>query len=492
MEVEKESEKQGEKEGKKEGEEEGKKAGEKEGKKEGEKEEEKEDGPVALTECSVADKLLAFRQEQEHFMGPSFATISSVGANAAIIHYKPELDTCAALTASHIFLCDSGGQYLDGTTDVTRTMHFGMPTEHEKKCYTLVLKGYIALEQVIFPNGTTGHMLDVLPRKALWQEGLDYPHGTGHGVGSFLNVHEGPHLISFRPKAIQTALRANMTVTDEPGYYEEGKFGMRVENVLLVEPTELPHNFADRGWLKFEPITLAPIQTKLIENSLLTKPERDWLNHYHARCRKELSPFLEGALIFRSPVLPTLLFSPLLPPRSFPVVGVSLPPPHPRLRLSISHPLLLSSSPHSPFSPSPAPSRPRPFPAAGGKAAVATAEAPAALGPYSQAIQANGTLYVSGVLGLVPETMKFAGETVEEQTEQLMKNMGAILRGGGADFDSVVKTTIMLADLADFGTVNKIYATYFPAPAPARSTYQVAALPLNARIEIECIALIKK
>ncbi|GJP64548.1 hypothetical protein CLOP_g21524 [Closterium sp. NIES-67] len=129
---------------------------------------------------------------------------------------------------------------------------------------------------------------------------------------------------------------------------------------------------------------------------------------------------------------------------------------------------------------------------AGGKTAVATAEAPAALGPYSQAIQANGTLYVSGVLGLVPETMKFAGETVEEQTEQLMKNMGAILRAGGADFDSVVKTTIMLADLADFGTVNKIYATYFPAPAPARSTYQVAALPLNARIEIECIALIKK
>ncbi|CAI5465255.1 unnamed protein product, partial [Closterium sp. Yama58-4] len=129
---------------------------------------------------------------------------------------------------------------------------------------------------------------------------------------------------------------------------------------------------------------------------------------------------------------------------------------------------------------------------AGGKAAVATAEAPAALGPYSQAIQANGTLYVSGVLGLVPETMKFAGETVEEQTEQLMKNMGAILRAGGADYDSVVKTTIMLADLADFSTVNKIYATYFPAPAPARSTYQVAALPLNARIEIECIALIKK
>ncbi|CAI7869335.1 unnamed protein product [Closterium sp. NIES-53] len=169
-----------------------------------------------------------------------------------------------------------------------------------------------------------------------------------------------------------------------------------------------------------------------------------------------------------------------------------LPPPHPRLHPSIFHPLPLASPPHSPLSPSPVPSRPRPVPAAGGKAAVATAEAPAALGPYSQAIQANGTLYVSGVLGLVPETMKFAGETVEEQTEQLMKNMGAILRAGGADFDSVVKTTIMLADLADFGTVNKIYATYFPAPAPARSTYQVAALPLNARIEIECIALIKK
>ncbi|CAI7856661.1 unnamed protein product [Closterium sp. NIES-54] len=124
---------------------------------------------------------------------------------------------------------------------------------------------------------------------------LSTPHFYPHLTSIRTSLLTGPHLISFRPKAIQTALRANMTVTDEPGYYEEGKFGMRVENVLLVEPTELPHNFADRGWLKFKPITLVPIQTKLIENSLLSKPERDWLNHYHARCRKELSPFLQGA-----------------------------------------------------------------------------------------------------------------------------------------------------------------------------------------------------
>eukprot|EP00475_Leptophrys_vorax_P015832 TRINITY_DN22200_c0_g3_i2.p1 TRINITY_DN22200_c0_g3~~TRINITY_DN22200_c0_g3_i2.p1 ORF type:complete len:216 (-),score=3.56 TRINITY_DN22200_c0_g3_i2:39-599(-) len=173
-------------------------------------------------------------------------------------------------------------------------MHFGSPSAHVKRCFTLVLKGYIALEQAVFPNGTTGHMLDVLPRLALWRDGLDYPHGTGHGVGSFLCVHEGPHLISFRPKAQQAAMVANMTVTDEPGYYEDGAFGIRTENVLVIKESKREHDYADKGFLMFEPITLAPIQHKLIDASLLSPSEVDWVNSYHRRCREELSPLLQG------------------------------------------------------------------------------------------------------------------------------------------------------------------------------------------------------
>jgi len=167
-----------------------------------------------LTEVSVSDKLEGFRATKEHFRGLSFPTISSVGPNAAVIHYKPEASTCSEMDADKIYLCDSGAQYLDGTTDITRTVHFGKPLEHEKSCYTAVLKGHIALDIAVFPNGTTGHALDILSRAPLWREGLDYRHGTGHGIGSYLNVHEGPHLISFRPTARNVPLQASMTVTD--------------------------------------------------------------------------------------------------------------------------------------------------------------------------------------------------------------------------------------------------------------------------------------
>ncbi|CAD6256859.1 unnamed protein product [Miscanthus lutarioriparius] len=252
----------------------------------------KENLPTKLTEVSVSDKLEGFRATKENFKGLSFPTISSVGPNAAIIHYNPEASTCSEMDADKIYLCDSGAQYLDGTTDITRTVHFGRPSEHEKSCYTAVLKGHIALDIAVFPNGTTGHALDILSRAPLWREGLDYRHGTGHGIGSYLNVHEGPHLISFRPSARNVPLQASMTVTDEPGYYEDGSFGIRLENVLICKEANAKFNFGDKGYLAFEHITWAPYQTKLIDTKLLTPVEIDWVNTYHSDCRKILEPHL--------------------------------------------------------------------------------------------------------------------------------------------------------------------------------------------------------
>ncbi|KAL3723864.1 hypothetical protein ACJRO7_035954 [Eucalyptus globulus] len=248
-----------------------------------------------LTEVTVSDKLESFRASKEHFKGLSFPTISSVGPNAAIIHYSPQPDTCAELDADCIYLFDSGAQYLDGTTDITRTVHFGRPSAHEKACYTAVLKGHIALGNARFPNGTNGYALDILARVPLWKDGLDYRHGTGHGIGSYLNVHEGPHLISFRPHARNVPMQASMTVTDEPGYYEDGSFGIRLENVLVVNEADTKFNFGDKGYLSFEHITWAPYQTKLINLSLLTPEEIDWLNTYHSKCRDILAPYLDDA-----------------------------------------------------------------------------------------------------------------------------------------------------------------------------------------------------
>ncbi|KAF8012463.1 hypothetical protein BT93_I0586 [Corymbia citriodora subsp. variegata] len=246
-----------------------------------------------LTEVTVSDKLESFRASKENFKGLSFPTISSVGPNAAIIHYSPQPDTCAELDADCIYLFDSGAQYLDGTTDITRTVHFGRPSAHEKASYTAVLKGHIALGNARFPNGTNGYALDILARVPLWKDGLDYRHGTGHGIGSYLNVHEGPHLISFRPHARNVPMQASMTVTDEPGYYEDGSFGIRLENVLVVNEADTKFNFGDKGYLSFEHITWAPYQTKLINSSLLTPEEIDWLNTYHSKCRDILAPYLD-------------------------------------------------------------------------------------------------------------------------------------------------------------------------------------------------------
>ncbi|GLU13693.1 hypothetical protein SLE2022_303090 [Rubroshorea leprosula] len=247
---------------------------------------------IKLTEVTVSEKLEGFRASKEHFRGLSFPTISSVGPNAAISHYLPQAETCAELDSDSIYLFDSGAQYLDGTTDITRTVHFGKPSAHEKACYTAVLKGHIALGNARFPNGTIGQTLDILARIPLWKDGLDYRHGTGHGVGSYLYVHEGPQVISFRPRTPNVPLQASMTITDEPGYYEDGNFGIRLENVLIVKEAGTKFNFGNKGYLSFEHITWAPYQSKLIELSLLTPEEIEWLNSYHAKCRDILAPFM--------------------------------------------------------------------------------------------------------------------------------------------------------------------------------------------------------
>ncbi|KAK1357538.1 putative Xaa-Pro aminopeptidase P [Heracleum sosnowskyi] len=247
---------------------------------------------MKLTEVSASDKLEEFRASKEHFKGLSFPTISSVGANGAIIHYTPDAKTCAELDPNKMYLCDSGAQYLDGTTDITRTVHFGKPSAHEKACYTAVFKGHVALGNARFPCGTMGPTLDILARLPLWKVGLDYRHGTGHGVGIFLNVHEGPHGISYRPPPRNVPLQASMTVTDEPGYYEDGNFGIRLENVLIVKDADTEFNFGNKGYLEMEHITWAPYQRKLLDVGALVPEEINWLNAYHFQCREILAPFL--------------------------------------------------------------------------------------------------------------------------------------------------------------------------------------------------------
>ncbi|RKP12010.1 putative aminopeptidase P, cytoplasmic [Piptocephalis cylindrospora] len=248
----------------------------------------------SLDEVDGADRLEAFRAAQDHFKGLSFDTISGVGPNAAIIHYKPMKGHCSPIPSDAIYLCDSGGQYLDGTTDVTRTLHFGTPTDRERRCFTRVLQGHISLDRAIFPPGTTGYSLDVLARAPLWKDGLDYRHGTGHGVGSFLNVHEGPQGIGFRPSLNEVALLPGMSVTNEPGYYEDGAFGIRIESVLLVQEVETPTRFGHAGqsYLGFENITWVPIQRSLILPDLLSPEEKLWVDNYNQECFRRVSPLL--------------------------------------------------------------------------------------------------------------------------------------------------------------------------------------------------------
>ncbi|KAF9286694.1 hypothetical protein BGZ68_002647 [Mortierella alpina] len=246
-----------------------------------------------VDEADGADQLQRFRAEQAGFFGPSFDAISSTGPNGAIIHYKPEKPTAARINPDQVYLCDSGGQYLDGTTDITRTLHFKTPKEHEKRCFTRVLQGHIAIDSAIFPEGTSGYILDAFSRRALWSDGLDFRHGTGHGVGAFLNVHEGPHGCGTRIGFNEIPLVPGMTLTNEPGYYEDGQFGIRIENVLLVRNVETRHRFGDKAYYGFEHVTFVPIQTKMIDRSLLSREEIEWLNRYHEECLEKVTPYLE-------------------------------------------------------------------------------------------------------------------------------------------------------------------------------------------------------
>ncbi|XP_030841519.1 xaa-Pro aminopeptidase 1-like [Strongylocentrotus purpuratus] len=240
-----------------------------------------------LNEVTAADKLENLRSEQEDFVSLSFDTISSMGPNGAVIHYKPQLPTALTLNTQEIYLCDSGGQYRDGTTDVTRTFHFGTPTQHQKECFTRVLKGVISLATAVFPEGTRGVLLDSFARQHLWEIGLDYMHGTGHGIGSYLNVHEPPHLISYRVgPGSEAPLEAGIFMSDEPGYYEDGSFGIRIENIVLAVPANTKYSFSGKKFVTFETVTLAPIQLKMIDPSLLTEKEIKWVNDYHSQCQE--------------------------------------------------------------------------------------------------------------------------------------------------------------------------------------------------------------
>ncbi|KAJ6470262.1 peptidase M24, structural domain-containing protein [Mycena vitilis] len=246
-----------------------------------------------VNESQAADKLEEFRSELDLFRGLSFPTISSTGPNGAIIHYCPDPNDCAVIKRDQIYLCDSGAQFYDGTTDVTRTWHFGTPNAEEKRAFTRVLQGHIAIDKLIFPTGTTGYILDAFARRALWEDGLDYRHGTGHGVGHYLNVHEGPQGMGVRLAYNSTALKPGMTVSNEPGYYADGRFGIRIENIVLVRKADTRNNFGDKGFLGFEHVTMCPIQTKLIDKSLFTAEEVRWLNDYHAEILKKVSGLLQ-------------------------------------------------------------------------------------------------------------------------------------------------------------------------------------------------------
>lgn len=245
-----------------------------------------------ITESVAADRLEAFRRRGEYFQGLSFSTISAAAANGAVVHYRVTPETDRLLPPGSLYLVDSGGQYLDGTTDVTRTVAIGEPDAEMRDRYTRVLKGHVAIAAAVFPKGTSGTQLDALARQALWAAGLDYDHGTGHGVGSFLNVHEGPQRISKLPNTV--ALQPGMVVSNEPGYYKEGAYGIRIENLVAVIEAPAPDG-AERPLMGFETLTLAPLDRRLIERALLTPGETAWIDAYHARVRNALTPMLDAA-----------------------------------------------------------------------------------------------------------------------------------------------------------------------------------------------------
>ena len=242
-------------------------------------------------EGQLSDKLETFRLSDPQYREPSFDTISAVGGNAAMCHYNHNNGTPALMTNNSIYLVDSGAQYLDGTTDVTRTIAIGQVSDEQKKMVTLVLKGHIALDQARFPRGTTGQQLDGFARQYLWQHGFDYDHGTGHGVGHFLSVHEGPQRIAKNSNDV--ALLPGMVLSNEPGYYRANEFGIRLENLVYVRPCEALAGI-EREIFEFDALTMIPMDSRLIEKSLLTDAEITWFNDYHQLVWTTLSPLMQG------------------------------------------------------------------------------------------------------------------------------------------------------------------------------------------------------
>lgn len=244
-----------------------------------------------ITEVDFAKKLAEFRSQHKHYQGESFGAIVGYKENGAIIHYHPEPKSCKTIFSEGILLVDSGGQYLDGTTDITRTFALSLATSEQKNHYTLILKGMISLSRAIFPEGTSGAQLDTFARQFLWAKGLNYGHGTGHGVGFYLNVHEPPQ--GFAPvhsERGKTVHLAGMLTSNEPGYYLEGSYGMRIENLIICQHSNMS------GFLEFETVTLYPFDHALIDRSLLTKEETSWINDYHKKVYAGVSPYLKGEL----------------------------------------------------------------------------------------------------------------------------------------------------------------------------------------------------
>lgn len=245
---------------------------------------------TSISEYDLAQKVADFRSKMPGYFGESFGAIIGYKGNGAIVHYKPEKETSATIKNEGILLMDSGGQYFQGTTDITRTFSFSDPTDDQKLHYTLVLKGHIALASLVFPRGTRGNQMEILARSALWKHGLNYGHGTGHGVGSFLNVHEGPQSIgSGASGKSNLPIEIGMLTSNEPGFYLENKYGIRIENLILTVPFE-ETNFGQ--FLTFDTVTLFPIATNLIDFSFLTKDEVSWLNDYHSKVFEKLAPHL--------------------------------------------------------------------------------------------------------------------------------------------------------------------------------------------------------
>jgi Xaa-Pro aminopeptidase len=246
---------------------------------------------AGVTEAEVAHKLTALRAEYKPYVTDSFPAIVGYAGNGAIVHYRAPEEGSATLKAEGLLLLDSGGQYQTGTTDITRTFALGETTEEMRKAFTLVLMGHIDLAMAKFPENTTGVQLDVLARGPLWQNQMNYGHGTGHGVGFFLNVHEGPAGILTNPKTPsgQRKLEAGMVLSNEPGFYKNGEFGIRTENLVIIQ------NASTEGWLEFETITLFPIDQSLIEQHMLMRHHVEWINHYHKLVLDRVGPLVEGA-----------------------------------------------------------------------------------------------------------------------------------------------------------------------------------------------------